>query len=160
VVWWTPLVGYVGSMAMYVFAFGEFAVAFDVVPTRLAGLRVRVLTSVLAVAGFVGLNLLGARTAGVPENVHVALELGILVAFGIIGLVYAFGFSGASFEFAPAGSVGSDSSWPPRSRSWPSRAGSPSTTTKRAPRIPSRRSARRSTSLSRPPSRSTCSWGC
>ncbi|WP_096395138.1 APC family permease [Halorubrum trapanicum] len=96
---WTLLFGYVGSIAMYAFAFGEFTAAFGVVPSRVAGVSVRPLASVLAVVGFVGLNLLGARTTGVAENVLVALKVGILVAFGLLGLVYAFGFSGAPFDY-------------------------------------------------------------
>jgi len=96
---WTLLFGYIGSMAMYAFAFGEFTAAFDIVPTSFMGLPTRPLISVVAVAGFVGLNLLGAQTTGAAENVLVALKVGILVAFGILGLVYAYGFSGASFEY-------------------------------------------------------------
>jgi len=96
---WTLLFGYIGAMAMYAFAFGEFTVAFGVIPTRVAGVPVRPLISVLAVAGFVGLNLLGARTTGVAENALVALKVSILVAFGLLGLVYAFGFSGIPFDY-------------------------------------------------------------
>jgi amino acid transporter len=99
IVGWTLLFGYVGSMAMYAFAFGEFTAAFEVVPGRVAGVPMRPLVSVAAVAGFVGLNLLGARTTGAAENVLVALKVGILVGFGVLGLVYAFGFSGASFGY-------------------------------------------------------------
>ncbi|WP_251343755.1 APC family permease [Haloplanus halophilus] len=99
IVGWTLLFGYIGSMAMYAFAFGEFTVAFAVVPKSLGGFPARPLISVSAVAAFVGLNLLGARTTGAAENVLVALKVGILVAFGILGLVYAFGVSGASFEY-------------------------------------------------------------
>ncbi|MFC5368817.1 APC family permease [Salinirubrum litoreum] len=96
---WTLLFGYVGSMAMYAFAFGEFTAAFGVVPTSVAGVPVRPLISVVAVAGFVGLNLLGARTTGAAENVLVALKIGILVLFGILGAVYAVGFSGVPLEY-------------------------------------------------------------
>jgi hypothetical protein len=71
----------------------------EVVPGRVAGVPMRPLVSVAAVAGFVGLNLLGARTTGAAENVLVALKVGILVGFGVLGLVYAFGFSGASFGY-------------------------------------------------------------
>ncbi len=99
IVGWTLLFGYIGSMAMYAFAFGEFTAAFDVIPRRVLEVPARPLISVLAVAGFVGLNLLGSRTTGAAENVLVALKVGILVAFGILGLVYAFGFSGAQFEY-------------------------------------------------------------
>jgi amino acid transporter len=99
IVGWTLLFGYIGSMAMYAFALGEFTAAFDVVPKTVAGVPVRPLISVLAVAGFVGVNLLGARTTGVAEDVLVARKVGILVVFGVLGLVYAFGSSGAAFDY-------------------------------------------------------------
>ena len=92
---WTLLVGYIGSMAMYAFAFGEFTVAFEAVPGTIAGLPARPLISVLAVAGFVGLNVLGARTTGTVENVLVAAKVAILLAFGVLGLAYALGFGGS-----------------------------------------------------------------
>ncbi|WP_255152812.1 APC family permease [Halorarius halobius] len=96
---WTLLFGYIGSMAMYAFAFGEFTAAFAVIPRSVGGFSTRPLISVVAVAGFVGLNLLGSRITGAAENVLVALKVGILVVFGILGLVYAFGFSGMRFEY-------------------------------------------------------------
>ncbi|WP_276276795.1 APC family permease [Haloarcula regularis] len=86
---WTLLVGYVGSMAMYAFAFGEFTVALDAVPDSVAAVPLRPLVSVAAVAGFVGLNLVGARATGVVENVLVAAKVMVLVAFGLGGIVYA-----------------------------------------------------------------------
>ncbi|WP_181684955.1 APC family permease [Halorhabdus salina] len=88
---WTLLVGYVGSMAMYAFAFGEFAAAFGVVPESMAGISARPAISVLAVAGFVGLNVLGAKTTGTAENVLVAAKVAILLAFGALGVGYVFG---------------------------------------------------------------------
>ncbi|MBV0901436.1 APC family permease [Haloarcula salina] len=94
---WTLLFGYIGSMAMYAFAFAEFAITLGL-PAGLAGLPTRPVVSVLAVAGFVGLNLLGARSTGMAENVLVALKVAILVAFGILGLVYATGYSSAPLE--------------------------------------------------------------
>jgi len=93
---WTLLVGYIGSMAMYAFAFAEFTVSFAVVPASVAGLPARPAISVLAVAGFVALNLAGARTTGTAENVLVALKVFILVAFGVLGVVYAFRFAPGS----------------------------------------------------------------
>jgi amino acid transporter len=95
IVGWTLLFGYIGSMAMYAFAFGEFTVAFAVVPDSIGGVPARPVVSVLAVAGFVALNVLGARTTGTAENVLVAAKVAILVAFGVLGLVYALGLSGS-----------------------------------------------------------------
>jgi amino acid transporter len=94
---WTLLFGYVGSMAMYAFAFAEFSVALGL-PEAAMGLPTRPVVSVLAVAAFVGLNLLGARTTGSAENVLVAAKVAILVAFGVLGLVYAVGFGGKPVE--------------------------------------------------------------
>ena len=95
---WTLLFGYIGSMAMYAFAFAEFSLSFGAVPASIAGVPARPLISVAAVAGFVALNLLGAQTTGTAENVLVALKLAILLAFGVLGLVYAFGYTNAPFE--------------------------------------------------------------
>ncbi len=88
---WTLLVGYVGSMAMYAFAFGEFAVALGLPETVAVagGLPTRPVVSVAAVAGFVGLNLLGARATGSVETVLVVAKVAILLAFGGVGLWYA-----------------------------------------------------------------------
>ncbi|WP_255197006.1 APC family permease [Halorarius litoreus] len=96
---WTLLFGYIGSMAMYAFAFGEFAIALSAVPETLAGLPLRPLLSVGAIAGFVGLNLLGARATGSTENVLVAVKIVVLVAFGLGGLAYALFASGQPVEF-------------------------------------------------------------
>ena len=90
---WTLLIGYIGSMAMYAFAFAEFAIALPLVPRTLANLPLRPIISVLAVAGFVGLNLLGARATGSIENLLVAAKILVLVVFGIGGILYALAAS-------------------------------------------------------------------
>ncbi|WP_459192769.1 APC family permease [Halosimplex sp. J119] len=96
---WTLLIGYVGSMAMYAFAFGEFTAAFGAVPDSAGGVPLRPVISVLVVTAFVGLNLLGARATGSAENVLVAAKVMVLVVFGIGGIAYvAFGSSGASLS--------------------------------------------------------------
>jgi len=87
---WTLLVGYVGSMAMYAFAFDEFSLAFGVVPEAVGGVPLRPVLSILVVGGFVGLNLLGARATGRAENVLVAAKVGVLVAFGLGGLLFGY----------------------------------------------------------------------
>ncbi|WP_022836806.1 APC family permease [Salisaeta longa] len=85
---WTLLVGYVGSMAMYAYAFGSFAVGLNFIPDVFFGLPARPFVSVGAIAGFVGLNLLGAQSTGTAENVLVGVKLAILAAFGLGGLYY------------------------------------------------------------------------
>jgi amino acid transporter len=90
---WTLLLGYIGSMAMYAFAFAEFTVILPGVPTQLAGLPLRPVISVLVVALFVGVNLLGANATGSTENVLTSVKVLVLVAFGIAGVVYTVGVS-------------------------------------------------------------------
>jgi amino acid transporter len=95
---WTLLFGYVGSMAMYAYAFAEFSLGFAAVPASYVGVPLRPVLSVVAVALFVALNLLGARTTGTAENVLVAVKVVILVAFGVFGVVYATRFSGTGIS--------------------------------------------------------------
>ncbi|QLG63254.1 APC family permease [Halorarum salinum] len=87
---WTLLFGYVGSMAMYAFAFAEFGLTLPGVPDSVGSVPLRPVVSVLAVAGFVGLNLLGARATGSAENVLVGLKVAILLLFGVGGLAYGY----------------------------------------------------------------------
>jgi amino acid transporter len=85
---WTLIIGYIGSMAMYAFAFAEFAIALSVIPASLSGIPLRPVISVLVVAGFVALNLIGARVTGTSEDVLVAVKILILIAFGVGGILY------------------------------------------------------------------------
>ncbi|NHX37159.1 MULTISPECIES: APC family permease [Halolamina] len=96
---WSLLFGYVGSIAMYAFAFAEFALGFEGVPDGVGGVPLRPVVSVLAVALFVGLNVAGAQTTGAAENVLVAAKVGILVAFGVWGLAYLGPVSAQSVQF-------------------------------------------------------------
>jgi len=96
---WTLLVGYVGSMAMYAFAFGEFTITFPYIPQSVAGIPLRPVISVLAVAGFVGLNLVGARATGSTENALVAAKILVLLVFGLGGLLYAVSIASAPVHY-------------------------------------------------------------
>jgi amino acid transporter len=93
---WTLLFGYVGAIAMYGFAFGSFAVRLVPVES-LAGLPLRPAFSVLAIALFVGLNVLGARATGSSEKLLVALKVAILFGVSAWGLYY--GFTANDLEF-------------------------------------------------------------
>ncbi|GAA0192270.1 APC family permease [Halobaculum roseum] len=100
---WTLLFGYVGSMAMYAFAFGEFAVALPAVPESAFGVPLRPVVSVAAVAGFTGLILLGSRVTGQAENVLVGAKVAILVAFGVGGIAYVYLVSPDPAEYGVGG---------------------------------------------------------
>jgi len=83
VVGWTLVVGYVGTMAMYAYAFGSFA-------TGLLGVGgvpwARGAISVGVVAAFTGVNLLGVRESGESQDFLVYAKVAILLLFGGVGV--------------------------------------------------------------------------
>lgn len=84
---WLLTFGYVGTMAMYAFAFGSYLqelVGLD----HLLGFPVRPLFSVGSVVLFGGLNLLGTRASGRTEDALVATKVAILLLFAGGGLYY------------------------------------------------------------------------
>jgi len=102
VVGWTLLVGYVGSMAMYAYAFGRFSESLVGVDS-LGGIPIRPVVSVAAVATFVALNLAGARASGTTEVALVGGKVAILLALGLGGLGYAFTSPDASVSLGLSG---------------------------------------------------------
>ncbi|MFB6164900.1 MAG: APC family permease [Haloarculaceae archaeon] len=102
---WTLLVGYVGAMAMYAFAFGSFAVRL--LPGWLAGsLPMRPVLSVIGVALFVGLNVAGARATGRSEEALVATKISILLIVSVWGLYYGWQQGAVSIGLSRMASVG------------------------------------------------------
>ncbi|WP_129114950.1 APC family permease [Halegenticoccus tardaugens] len=102
---WTLIVGYVGTMAMYGYAFGAyFGSVFGVERLPVVGLPTRPVMSALVVAGFVGLNVVGARESSVAEDVLVALKVGIVALFGVLGVW--FGYTHGALRFGTAEIVG------------------------------------------------------
>ena len=88
---WTFVVGYVGTMSLYAYAFGGYFVelfGIDTVPG--VGLPLRPLVTLAAIAVFVGLNAVGARASGQTEDVLVGVKVGILLVFGGGGLYYGY----------------------------------------------------------------------
>lgn len=86
---WTLLFGYIGSMALYAYAFSAF---FSELLGRVhvGSLPVANLVSVFVIAGFVGLNLVGVQETGVVEDVLVVVKVGIIALFGVWGVYYVF----------------------------------------------------------------------
>ena len=87
VVGWILIVGYIGTMAMYAYAFGAFT-------ANLVGLGsitvVRPLISVGVIGVFVAVNWLGVRETGGSEDILVYSKVAILslfVAVGIAGIL-------------------------------------------------------------------------
>ncbi|MFB6164593.1 MAG: APC family permease [Haloarculaceae archaeon] len=86
---WTFIVGYVGTMAMYAYAFGGYFTEL-LGAHAVAGVPARPVVSLCVVAVFVGLNALGAHASGRTEDVLVGLKVLILLVFGVGGLYYGF----------------------------------------------------------------------
>ncbi|WP_435344845.1 APC family permease [Haloarchaeobius sp. HRN-SO-5] len=109
---WTLIVGYVGTMAMYAFAFGSFAAELLAGAT---GTWLRIALSIGVVVVFTGVNLMGVRESGESQDVLVYVKVVILVAFGLVGLWAIFlgpgprPFAGGVFSkglLAPIVSIG------------------------------------------------------
>jgi amino acid transporter len=86
---WVLVVGYVGVMAMYAFAFGAYTLvaARAVVGLQLPQL-LRPVISVAIVAAFVGLNLRGVQETGLFEDVAVYIKILILLSLAALGIVF------------------------------------------------------------------------
>jgi amino acid transporter len=101
---WTLLLGYVGAIAMYAFAFGSFAE--QLLPImEVRGIPLRPFISVLAVAGFVSLNILGAQATGTSEEILVAVKIAILVGVSGWGLYYGYTVNSLEFGFSRITSI-------------------------------------------------------
>jgi len=99
---WTLLFGYVGSMAMYAYAFSSFSMGFNFMPNAIFGLPMHPVISVLVIFGFLGINLMGAQATGSAENILVGIKVCILIAFGIGGLWLGFSQDKITFGLAQA----------------------------------------------------------
>ena len=86
---WTFIIGYIGTMALYSYAFGGYFTDLIGVQ-RIVGLPLRPVVTLAAVAVFVGLNTAGAHASGRSEDVLVGLKVLILLVFGVGGLYYGF----------------------------------------------------------------------
>lgn len=86
---WTLLFGYIGSIALYAYAFSSF---FTEMLGRLhvAGLPLANVISVLLIGAFVGLNLLGVAETGKAEDVLSFFKVVVIGVFGVWGVWYAF----------------------------------------------------------------------
>jgi amino acid transporter len=86
---WVLIVGYIGVMAMYAFAFGAYTLtaARAVAGTELPQL-LRPVISVLIVAVFVGLNLRGVTETGLFEDIAVYIKIVILLSLAALGVAF------------------------------------------------------------------------
>jgi amino acid transporter len=86
---WVLVVGYVGVMAMYAFAFGSYTLT---AARAIAGVELpqvlRPLISILVVGAFVGLNISGVRETGLFEDIAVYVKIFILLSLAALGVVF------------------------------------------------------------------------
>ncbi len=98
---WTIILGYIGSMAMYAFAFGSFALGiFGLGASHL----LRRITSISVILLFMFINYQGVKESGTSQKILTYSKVAILVIFGLIGLWAIFTkpdiqtFSGGIFD--------------------------------------------------------------
>ena len=102
---WTLLFGYVGSMALYAYAFASF---FSEMVGRLHvfGWPVANVVAVVLIAAFVGLNLAGAAATGKAEDVLTFFKVAVIGVFGLWGVFYATQSGQLTLGFSKIASVG------------------------------------------------------
>ena len=100
---WVLIVGYVGVMAMYAFAFGAYTLtaARAIVGIDLPQL-LRPVISVLMVGAFVGLNLSGIQETGLFEDIAVYVKVVVLLSLATLGIVF-YGGEPLAMEFFDKG---------------------------------------------------------
>ncbi len=85
---WVLVIGYVGVMAMYAFAFGAYTLT---AARAIAGIELpqllRPIISTLIVAAFVGLNLRGVNETGLFEDIAVYIKIIILLSLATLGVM-------------------------------------------------------------------------
>ncbi|MFB6226551.1 MAG: APC family permease [Candidatus Paceibacteria bacterium] len=86
---WILIVGYVGVMAMYAFAFGSFSLtALDhIFKTQLPRIF-RPIISVGIVVLIGGLNLIGVKASGLYEDITVYIKIVILLGLATLGIAF------------------------------------------------------------------------
>jgi len=96
---WVLVVGYIGVMAMYAFAFGAYTLT---AARAIVGIELpqflRPIISVLMVGAFVGLNLSGVHETGLFEDIAVYIKIIILFSLATLGIAF-YGGDPTSIDF-------------------------------------------------------------
>ncbi len=86
---WVLVVGYVGVMAMYAFAFGAYTLT---AARAIAGVELpqllRPVISILIVATFIGLNVRGVHETGLFEDIAVYIKIIVLISLAALGIAF------------------------------------------------------------------------
>ncbi len=83
---WLLVLGYVGVMALYAFAFGSYLVSLlGYTPDSI----IRQLFSVAIITIFVVLNISGVKETALFEDIAVYLKIGLLISLGALGIYFS-----------------------------------------------------------------------
>lgn len=97
---WVLIVGYVGVMAMYAFAFGSYLAGMFGFSS---GSILRRMLSVTIVAVFVGLNLWGVRESSIYQDIAVYVKITLLLSVAMIGIVFSANIGQVTANFFDKG---------------------------------------------------------
>ncbi|MDY6789402.1 MAG: APC family permease [Candidatus Nanohaloarchaea archaeon] len=93
---WILVIGYIGVMAMYAFAFGSYTlVAMREIFSVALPQFLRPLISISIMAVFIGLNIYGVKESGLYEDIAVYIKIFILLSLAGLGIYF--------FQGDPAG---------------------------------------------------------
>ncbi len=90
---WILITGYIGTMAMYAYAFGSFS-------SHMLGLEQPIFRKILSaavIALFLAINLAGKKALGESENLLVYFKVAVLTGFGLIASAIIISSPGRSF---------------------------------------------------------------
>ena len=99
---WTFVIGYIGTMGLYAYAFGSYFVVLFGIQT-VYGFSAQPLVSATVVLVFVGINAAGVHASGRTEDTLVGLKVLILLLFSGGGLYYGYTHGDLQSGFATLG---------------------------------------------------------
>jgi amino acid transporter len=89
---WVLIVGYVGTLAMYAFAFGSYTlIALRATLGIALPELLRPVISVALIAALVGLNIAGVRETGLFEDIAVYIKIVVLLSLATLGIAFYHG---------------------------------------------------------------------
>lgn len=93
---WLLIIGYIGTIAMYAYAFGAYSTGFFNLPENSI---YRKLTSAAIILIISSINIAGVKMSGLYEDIAVYIKILILISIGIAGIYFAPESALSSFTF-------------------------------------------------------------
>lgn len=95
---WVLILGYIGTMALYAYAFGAFLSTVLTIHTPDTS---RIIYSTLVIIILLIINLQGTALSGTTELIMVVFKIAVLITFGIIGIIFIQ--TESSLQYFPGG---------------------------------------------------------